>query len=346
MPAQTAEIGDGELRRRNDVPHDRPRNIPDRLAALQQTLEKVVLLAADQFSVHTSQRGVEAPVTDQPRTPESHISATGHPSCRKRPHVGTEVHRIGDRHLDPPGHPRRTSLGILGDDAPPGDHGTGMRIEEVGIGAQEIGVHPLVVVDEGHKRGRRLTQAPVAGIGDPRAGFADHTQPHAGMCGPKRGETLSRIVRRIVVYDDTLPLFRRKRLPHNRFERRKQRHGTVVGGDHERDANHCTKIAISSQKMLYLRKFQIKPKSYDHAQTDSRLSADARNRVVRLHGIGAERHMEKFRRAARRRHLPDRIRSLDPDALPHVRHGTLRRRTERHDDRHHARRGHDSRRRR
>lgn len=119
MPAQTAEIGDSELRRRNDVPHDRPRNIPDRLAALQQTLEKVVLLAADQFSVHTSQRGVEAPVTDQPRTPESHISATGHPSCRKRPHVGTEVHRIGDRHLDPPGHPRRASLGILGMMRPP-----------------------------------------------------------------------------------------------------------------------------------------------------------------------------------------------------------------------------------
>lgn len=212
-----------------------------------------------------------------------------------------------------------------------------MRIEEVGIGAQEIGVHPLVVIDEGHNRSLRLTQAPIAGIGDPGAGFADHAQPHAGMRGPKRSEAIPRIVRRIVVYDDTLPFIRRKRLPHNRFERRKQRHGTVVGGDHERDANHWTKVAISSQKMLYLRKFQIKPKSYDHAQTDSRLSADARNRVVRLHGIGAERHMEKFRRAARRRHLPDRARSLDPDALPHVRHGTLRGRAERHDDRHHTR---------
>ena len=92
-----------------------------------------------------------------------------------------------------------------------------MRIEEVGIGAQEIGVYPFVVVDEGHERCCRLTQAPVAGIGDPGAGFADHAQPHAGVRGPKCGKTLPRIVRRIVVHNDTLPLFRRKRLPHHRL---------------------------------------------------------------------------------------------------------------------------------
>ncbi len=175
----------------------------------------------------------------------------------------------------------------------PGNHGTGCVSKEVGIGAQEIGVHPLVVIDEGHNREPPPAPRLRCGHRDPGPVSADHAQPHAGMCGPKRSEAIPRIVRRIVVYDDT-PIHPQWRLPHNRFLSAASS-GTArlwVGITSE-DANHWTKVSEFFAKMLYLRKFQIKPKSYDHAQTDSRLSADARNRVVRLHGIGAERHMER-----------------------------------------------------
>ena len=84
--AQPPEISPGEFRRRNDVPHHRPRHIPDRLAAEQETFEKVVLLAADQLAVHAPQRRIEPPVTGQPRTAESHIAAPGNASRRERTH--------------------------------------------------------------------------------------------------------------------------------------------------------------------------------------------------------------------------------------------------------------------
>ncbi len=68
------------------------------------------------------------------------------------------------------------------------------------------------------------------------------------MCGGKGGKTLRRIVRGVVVHDKALPLPGRQRLPHNGFECRKQRNGTVGGGDNEADAYRTTKITSYPQK--------------------------------------------------------------------------------------------------
>ena len=242
--AQPPEISPGEFRRRNDVPHHRPRHIPDRLAAEQETFEKVVLLAADQLAVHAPQRRIEPPVTGQPRTAESHIAAPGNASRRERTHPLSEIHRIGDRHFDVFRHPRRTSRGVFGDDAPPGHDGPGTGFEEFEIGAQKPLVDPFVVVDEGHQRRLRLPQSAVAGVRHPRSLLRDEPQAAPGMRRGKGRETRLGVVRGVVAHHHALPLVARKILSHDGFERRNELCGTVVGGNDERDSNHRANVAI------------------------------------------------------------------------------------------------------
>ena len=66
------------------------------------------------------------------------------------------------------------------------------------------------------------------------SGFGHDPQVDCGMFCCERFEPGERVVLRIVVHDDALPLCGRKILPHDRPERFDERCGTVVSGDDER----------------------------------------------------------------------------------------------------------------
>ena len=106
----------------------------------------------------------------------------------------------------------------------------GDRIEECDIGRDEGRGDTFVVVDDGYIYTRTLAYAAVARIRQTLIVLLDHTQVELRVRGRKRGEARSRVVGRVVVHHDTLPLLGRRILLHDRFERVDQPRGTVVGG--------------------------------------------------------------------------------------------------------------------
>ena len=83
----------------------------------------------------------------------------------------------------------------------------------------ELFVDAFVVVDDGDVFAPAFVDTPVAGMGEPLPGFGHDPQVDCGMFCCERFEPGERVVLRIVVHDDALPLCGRKILPHDRPER-------------------------------------------------------------------------------------------------------------------------------
>ena len=71
-------------------------------------------------------------------------------------------------------------------------------------------------------------------MGEPLPGFGYDPKVDCGMFCCEPLDPGQRVILRIVVHDDTLPLCGREILPHDRPERFDERCGAVVSGDDER----------------------------------------------------------------------------------------------------------------
>lgn len=118
-----------------------------------------------------------------------------------------------------------------------------MRIEKVDVGPHVPGIDPLVVVDDRHDGCRGLGHTAVAGGRDPGTEFVDKAEPARGVHRGEGLETCRRIVRRVVVHDNALPLRSGQILPHDGLQGHKKLRRTIVRRDDERKTNHYANIA-------------------------------------------------------------------------------------------------------
>ena len=216
------------------MPHNCCRNIVTTFSGVCQPLKKIALFASDQLLSGPPQRRVEGAVSLDRRTPQCHVAAAGNTSFRKRADLSPQVDRIGYRTFGITRHPGRASRRIFGYDRASGRCSVGVGVEEGDVRRDELFVDAFVVVDDGDVFAPAFVDTPVAGMGEPLPGFGYDPKVDCGMFCCERFEPGQRVILRIVVHDDALPLCGREILPHDRPERFDERCGAVVSGDDER----------------------------------------------------------------------------------------------------------------
>ena len=172
------------------------------------------------------------------------VAAPEELSLRKLPHSVTEVERSGNRPFGVLRHPARGNRLESRQYPSTGRSHLRMRFEKAVIAFEELGHHPLVVVDDHDVFAPALGNAPVPGGRNSLLRFEHHPGIELRMCGNVIGEPRGGIVRTVVVHDDDLPLLLRQRLHQERIERRTEFRTPVVSGYDKRQSLFRHHIAL------------------------------------------------------------------------------------------------------